>query len=75
VQEHPFVFFWGVTIYFWHWYLDICCLFLRCEQAIIPRVLSVFPRRRRQWVGLVVVPGYWALNNSKDLQEGGTGYS
>ena len=55
MQEHPFVFcVGGVTIYFWHGNLDICCLFLWYEQAIIP--LSVFPERRRQCAGLVVRP-------------------
>ena len=72
MQVHPFDFVGGVTIYFWCGGLDNCCLFLQCEQAVIHRVLSVFPGRRRQWVGSV--SGCWALG-SKDLQEGGTGYS
>ena len=50
----PLCILWGVTIYFWHRSLDICCLFLQCEQAVITSVLSVFPGRRRQWVELVV---------------------
>ena len=66
MQECP-LYFWGVTIYFWHGSLDICCLFLWCEQAVIPRVLSVFPGKRRQWLELVVSPGCWALDSSKDL--------
>ena len=53
MQEQPFVFCRGVTIYFWHGSLDIRCLFLQCEQAVIPRVLSVSPGRRKQWVVLV----------------------
>ena len=53
MQEQPIVFCWGVTIYFWFGSLDICCLFLQCEQAVIPRVLNMFPGRRKQWVGLV----------------------
>ena len=53
--------------------LNICCLFLQCEQADIPRVLTVFSGRRRQWVGQESVPGHWPLSGRKDLQEGGTG--
>ena len=47
------LYFVGGTIYFWHRSLAICFLFLQCEQAIIPRIPSVFPGRRRQWVGPV----------------------
>ena len=54
MQEQPLCILQGVTIYFCHGSLDIYHLFLQCEQAIMPRVLSVFPGRRRQWVGLVV---------------------
>ena len=53
--------FWGVTVYFRCESLDICCLFLWCKQAVIPRVLSLFPGRRRQWVGRVV--GAWLLGS------------
>ena len=42
MQEYHFVFFGGVTIYFWCGSLNICLLFLQCEQAVIPRMLSVF---------------------------------
>ena len=73
MQEHPFVFYGGFTIYFWHGSLNIWCLFLWCERAVIPRVLHVFPGRRRQWVGLVDIT-FCVLNSSKDLQEGSTGY-
>ena len=59
--ELPFVFHGGVTVYFWHGSLNISCLFLQCEQAVIPRVLSLFPGRRRQWVGLVV--SAWLLGS------------
>ena len=34
--------------------LNICCLFLWCEKAVVPRMLSVFSGRRRQWVGPAV---------------------
>ena len=54
MEENPFVFCVEVTIYSWHGSMDICCLFLQCEQAIILRVLSVFTERRKQWIGLVV---------------------
>ena len=66
----------GIIIYFWYGSLDICCIFLWCEQPVSPRVLSVFLGGRRLWVGLVAsVWCCWALNSSKDLQEGVTGYS
>ena len=35
----PLCILWEVTIYFWHGSLIICCIFLHCEQAVIPRVL------------------------------------
>ena len=41
MQEHPFVFE-GVSIYFGCGILDICCLSLRCEQAVIPGCLVCF---------------------------------
>ena len=59
----------GVTFYFWCGSLIICYLFLQCEQAVIPRVLSVFSGRRRQWVGLVV--SSWLLGSQQ--QQGPTG--
>ena len=65
----PLCILWGVTIYFWCASLSICCLFLWCEQVVIPRVLSVFPGRRRQWVGLVV--SAWLLGSSQ--QQGPAG--
>ena len=34
----------------------------------------VFPGRRMQCLG-ILVPGCWAFDSSKDLQEGGTGHS
>ena len=42
MPEHPFVFLGEITIYFWCGDLNICCLFLHCEQAVIPRMHSVF---------------------------------
>ena len=49
--------------------LDICCLFLWCEQAIVARMLSVFSGRRRQWVGPAV--SAWSLGSSQ--QQGPAG--
>ncbi len=43
MQEHPFVFC-GELLFI------LFALFLWCEQAVIPRGLSVFPGRRRQRV-------------------------
>ena len=63
MQGHPFVFCGGVTIYSWHMSLDVCCLFLQCEQTVIPMVLSVFPGRRRQWVGPAV--SAWSLDSQQ----------
>ena len=37
VEGQYFFFF----FFFWHGSLNICCLFLQCEWAIIPRVLCV----------------------------------
>ena len=54
MQEYLFVFLEGVTIYFWFVSLNICCLFLWGEQAVIPRMLHVFSGKRRQWVELEV---------------------
>ena len=69
MQEYHFVFFGGVTIYFWCGSLNICLLFLQCEQAVIPRMLSVFSGRRRQWVGPTV--GAWLLGSQQ--QQGPAG--
>ena len=44
-------------------------LSLQCEQAVIHRVLTVFPGRRRQWVGVVVSD--WLLGSSQ--QQGPAG--
>ena len=41
----------------------MCCLFLWCEQAFIPRMLSVFSRRKRQWVGPAV--SAWSLGSQE----------
>ena len=60
MQERPFIFCGGLLFVF-DVSLDICCLFLQCEQAVIPRVVSVFPGRRRQWVALVV--SAWLLSS------------
>ena len=38
MQEHPFAFCGGVTLYFWHGSLDICYFFPQCEQAVIPLI-------------------------------------
>ena len=57
------LYFVGVAIYFWPGSLNIICLFLQCEQAIIPRMLSGFLCRRRQWVGLVV--SAWFLGSQQ----------
>ena len=54
----------GVTIYFWCGSLNICCLFLWCEQAVIPRMFSVFSGRRRQWVGPAV--SAWSLGYQQE---------
>jgi len=59
MQVHPFVFCEGYYL-FWAWEFRYS-LFLQCEQAVIPRVLSVFPGRRKQWVGLVV--SAWLLGS------------
>lgn len=63
------IFWGGVTIYFWCGSLKICCLFLWCEQAVIPRMLSVFSRRRRQWTGPAVHA--WSLGSQQ--QQGPAG--
>ena len=39
----------GVPIYFWCVSLNICCLFLQCEQAVFPRMFSVF--REKEGMG------------------------
>ena len=54
--EHPFVFCGELLFIFDVGVLDICCLFLRCEQAVVPRVFSLFLGRRRQSVRLIVSP-------------------
>ena len=69
MQEYPFVFFGGSTIYFWCGRLNICCLYLHCEQAVVPRKLSVFSRRRRQWVGPAA--SAWSLGSQQ--QQGPAG--
>ena len=49
--------------------MNICCLFLQCEQAVIPRMLNVFSGRRRQWVGPAV--SAWSLGSQQ--QQGPAG--
>ena len=49
--------------------MNICCLFLWCEQAVVPRMLSVFSGRRRQWVGPAV--SAWSLGSQQ--QQGPAG--
>ena len=63
MQEYPFVFFgWGkVTIYLWCESLSLCCLFLWCKHSVVPKMLSVFSGRRRQWVGPAV--SAWSLGS------------
>ena len=54
MQEHPFVFC-GVLLFIFGvgvWIFSVS--FFWCEQAVIPMVLSMFPGRRSQWVGLVI---------------------
>lgn len=60
MQQHLFVFCGGYYL-FLAWEFGYLLSFSWCEQAIIPRVLSVFPGRRRQWVGLVV--SAWLLGS------------
>jgi len=43
--ESPFVFCGGYDL-FLAWQFEYLHLFLQCEQAVIPRVLSVFPGRQ-----------------------------
>ena len=38
-KSSPFI-LWGITLYFWHGNLNICSLYLHCEQVVIP--LNVF---------------------------------
>ena len=68
-KNTPLYFIGGVTIYFWCGNLNICCLFLWSEQAVIPRMLSVFSGRRRQWVGPAV--SAWSLGSQQ--QQGPAG--
>lgn len=56
-------------IYFWHGSLNIFCLFLQCGQTVIPRMLSVFSGRKRQWVGPEL--SAWSLGSQQ--QEGPSG--
>ena len=49
--------------------MNICSLFLWCEHAVIPRILSVFSGRRRQWVGPAV--SAWSLGSQQ--QQGPAG--
>ena len=51
----------GVAIFLRHGNLNIRCLVLWYEQAVIPKVLSVFPGSRRQCLGVVV--SAWLLGS------------
>ena len=61
--------FGGFPIYFWCGTLNICCLFLWCEQDVVPRMLSVFSGRRSQWVGPAV--SAWFLGSQRQLAPAG----
>ena len=70
------LYFLGDYCLFLVWELNICCLFLWCEQAVIPQDAQCVLREQEAMgrassqclvVGLAI--------SSKDLQEGGTGYS
>ena len=71
MQEYACVFSGGggVAIYFWCGCLNICCLFLLCEQAVVPRMLSVFSGRRRQLVGPAV--SAWSLGSQPQQRSAG----
>ena len=69
MQECPFVFCGGLLFTF-----VVGVWIFAVSFFGVSRVLSVFPWRMRQWVGLVVMPGFWVLDSSKDLQESVTGF-
>ena len=48
MQEYPFIFLGGYYL-FLVWEFEYLNLFLQCEQTVVPRMLSVFSGRRRQW--------------------------
>lgn len=52
--------------------LNLFCLFLQCEQSVIPRMLSVFSGRREKWVG----PEYcaWSLGSQQKQRPIGRWY-
>ena len=71
-QSNALYFFEVVNVYFWFWILNISCLFLKCEQALIPRLLSVFSGRRRQWLG--PADSAWLLGSQQKKAPAGRRY-
>ena len=60
MQECPIVLCGGLLFIFGVGVWIFAVSFFGVEQAVIPSMLSVFPWRRRQWVGLVVCA--WLLD-------------
>ena len=74
--KRTLLYFMGGYYLFLVWGFGYCCLFLWCEQAVIPQDAQCVLREQEAMgrassqclvVGLAI--------SSKDLQEGGTGYS